>query len=69
MGSGIEAAQRKLAGKVMGRPGVVGTSIGEHGGKACLQVYVSDSGAAAKVPKSVDGFRVVVTRTGRIERL
>ena len=69
MVGGIEAAQQKLAGKVMGKPGVVGTAIGERGGKACLMVYVSDSAAARKIPGTVGGFRVVVTNTGRIERL
>jgi hypothetical protein len=69
MGGGIEAAQRKLAGKVMGKPGVVGTAIGERRGKPCVQVYVSDAAAARTIPSSVDGFPVVVTNSGRIERL
>jgi hypothetical protein len=53
----------------MGRPGVTGTAIGERGGKPCLKVYVSHKDAGKSVPKSVDGFRVVVEVTGTFKRL
>jgi hypothetical protein len=65
----LEAAQRKLTSKVMGRPGVSGTAIGERGGKVCLKVYVSDDKAGKNLPRSVDGFRVVVEVTGAFKRL
>ena len=65
----VKAAHRELTGKVMGRPGISGTAIGERGGKPCLKVYVSDKTAGRKVPKSVGGFTVVVERTGSFERL
>jgi len=64
MGSDLEAARRKLTDKVMGRAGISGTAVGEKGGKPCLKVYVSDGKAAKGVPRSVDGFRVVVEKTG-----
>ena len=65
----LEAAQRKLTAKVMNRPGVTGTAIGEQGGKVCLKVYVSDEKAGKKLPRNVDGFRVVVEVTGVFRRL
>ncbi|MBT8395724.1 MAG: hypothetical protein HKO65_05365 [Gemmatimonadetes bacterium] len=65
----LEAAQRKLTARVMGRPGVTGTAIGERGGKPCLKVYVSERDAGKTLPRTIDGFRVVVEVTGRIRRL
>jgi hypothetical protein len=65
----VKSAHRELTGKVMGRPGISGTAIGERGGKPCLKVYVSDKTAGRKVPKSMGGFTVVVERTGSFERL
>ena len=69
MAKDVKSAHRELTGKVMGRPGISGTAIGERGGKPCLKVYVSDKPAGRKVPKSVGGFTVVVERTGSFERL
>jgi len=65
----LEAAQRELTSRVMGRPGVTGTAIGERGGKPCLKVYVDERGVAKTLPRTIDGFRVVVEVTGRIRRL
>jgi hypothetical protein len=65
----LEAAHRALTSKVMGRPGVTGTAIGEEGGKPCLKVYLSDKGAAESLPASVAGFRVVIEVTGPFRRL
>ena len=69
MGSDIKTAQRELNGKVMGRPGISGTSIGERRGKPYLTVYVSDSKAGGRVPKRIGGFPVVVEKTGGFRRL
>ena len=69
MGGDIKTAQRELNGKVMGRPGISGTAIGERDGKPCLTVYVSDSGAGKSVPKRVGGFPVVVEKSGGFQRL
>lgn len=69
MADDIRAAQKKLDGEVMGRDGVSGTAIGEHGGKPCLKVYVADRGAGRSVPKRVGGFPVVVEVSGRFRRL
>ena len=53
----------------MGRPGIAGTAIGQKNGKPCLKVYLSDSKAGTKIPKSIGGFRVVVEKTGGFRRL
>lgn len=66
----IKAAQRQLNRKVMGKPGVAGTAIGERTpGEACLKVYVSDDGARKAVPRSVGGFPVVVEKSGKFRKL
>ena len=65
----LEAAHRKLAARVMGQPGVSGTAIGLSAGRHCLMVYLSDERASKKLPRTVDGFRVVVEVTGVFRRL
>ena len=69
MSNDLKSAHRELTGKVMGRAGVSGTAIGERGGRPCLKVYVTDSAAGRSIPKKIDGFAVVVERTGRFRRL
>lgn len=64
----IKAAQRKLAGRMMGRPGVVGTAVGMSRGDHCLKVLIADDRGRTGVPKEVDGYRVVVEHTGKIRR-
>ena len=59
--SDIRKAQDELNRKVLGKPGISGTAIGEKGGKPCLKVYVDGS---ASVPKSIGGFPVVVEKGG-----
>lgn len=65
-GDEIEAAQRKLAERVMGRPGVVGTAIGMSRGEHCLKVLIADERGRSNLPRAIDGYRVVVEHTGRI---
>ena len=65
----LEAAHRDLTDRVMGRPGVTGTAIGERCGKPCLKVYVTDVKAGKSVPRTVGGFRVVIEVTGSFQRL
>ncbi len=64
MAADLNAAHRKLTDKVMGRPGVTGTAIGEKGGAPCLKVYVAEKGAGGSIPREVQGFPVVVEVTG-----
>ena len=70
MAAGIEDAHRRLSKRVMGRPGVVGTAIGMASGKPCLKVYVASGagGDGARIPRSYDGYRVLVEKTGTIRR-
>jgi hypothetical protein len=67
-GDRIEAAQRTLAERVMGRPGVVGTAIGMADGEKCLKVLIADDRGRRDLPGEIDGFRVVPEHTGRIRR-
>lgn len=66
---GIQEAQRTLNGRVLGKPGIEGTAIGQVDGKACLKVYVSDPKAETVIPKEVAGFPVVVEASGTFRRL
>ena len=65
----LKAAQRELTAKVMGRPGVTGTAIGEKRGRPCLKVYVSLRGPGQQIPSHVRGIPVVVERSGTFRRL
>ncbi|MGE0158121.1 MAG: hypothetical protein AB7T31_01845 [Gemmatimonadales bacterium] len=69
MAKDLEAACKELTRRVMGRPGVTGTAVGERGGKPCLKVYVSDREAGRSIPKDVGGYPVVVETTGSFRRL
>jgi hypothetical protein len=60
----LEAARQELTRRVMGRPGVSGTAVGERNGQPCLKVYVSDREAGRSIPKDVGGYPVVVETTG-----
>jgi len=63
----LEAAHRELTDRVMDRPGVSGTAIGEVGGKPCLKVYVVDQEGRRALPKRIGGFRVVIEMSGAFE--
>jgi hypothetical protein len=69
MASSIVDAQKKLNERVLGRPGVSGTAIGQKDGRPCLTVYVSDDRASGVVPGSMAGFPVVVEKSGTFRRL
>ena len=64
MSRDLEAARAELTRRVMGRPGVSGTAVGEKNGQPCLKVYVSDREAGRSIPKDVGGYPVVVETTG-----
>ena len=65
----LEAAQRRLTDRVIDLDGVSGTAIGLDGSTPCLKVMVSTDEAAARIPTSVDGFKVIVETTGSFKRL
>ena len=68
MAGDIQAAQKRLNAKVMGRDGVSGTAIGMKNGSPCLKVYLTGT-TKPSIPKKVDGFPVVVETTGSFRRL
>lgn len=67
-GRELREAQSALNDRVLGKPGIEGTAIGQTDGKPCLKVYVSDRDAAASVPSRVQGYPVVVETSGRFRR-
>lgn len=64
----IEAAHQRLTDRVIDLEGVSGTAIGLDGDSPCLKVMVSTNAVATQIPKSMDGFRVVVETTGAFTR-
>ena len=69
MPNDIKSAQRQLNARVLGRPGISGTAIGEKGGRPCLKVYVSEPAAGKTLPGKVGGFPVVVEKSGTFRKL
>lgn len=49
-------------------PGVVGTAIASCDGERCIKVFLADSNSdtKARIPPSLEGYRVVVEVTGAI---
>lgn len=64
MSDSLKAAHRELTDRVMGRPGVSGTAVGEREGKPCLKIYVDDPSAVGSLPRKIRGFPVVTETTG-----
>src|SRR5258705_7715939 len=52
---------------LMALPGVVGTAVALCDGERCIKVLLADSSAAkGRIPKQLEGYRVVVEGTGAI---
>ena len=68
MSGDVKAALAELNRKVLGKPGVSGTAVGESGGAACLLVYLSDAAARGSIPGRVKGVPVKVEVTGGFKR-
>jgi hypothetical protein len=64
----LKAALSELNRKVLDRPGVSGTAVGESGGAPCLLVYLSERGAGKGIPRRVGGYPVKVEVTGPFRR-
>ena len=64
----IEQVLREHAGILMSLPGVVATAEGLIHGKPCVKVYVAvkTPELERELPKSIDGFLVVVQEVGEI---
>lgn len=67
----IEQVQEAHTEHLMSIPGVVGTAIGEAGGKPCIKVLVSQKTAEIEkgVPASLEGYPVVIEVTGEFKAL
>lgn len=50
-------------------PGVVGTGEGKSGGKPCIMIMTSGNlkQIKKKIPKTVEGYKVVFEETGEIK--
>ncbi len=71
MSGDIEEAHRLLTNRVISKPGVAGTAIGQKNGQPCIKVYVesSDRKVLDGIPSVFEGFSVVVEGSGRFHRL
>lgn len=64
MSEELKTAHRELTERVMGRPGVAGTAIGERAGRPCLKVFVDDPSKVGSLPSELRGYPVVTETTG-----
>ena len=71
MSGDIEEAHRLLTKRVISKPGVAGTAIGQKDGQPCIKVYVesSDRKVLDSIPSVFEGFSVVVEGSGPFRRL
>ena len=67
----IKEVLKKHTKNLMSIPGVVGTGQGLCEAKPCIKVFVIErtSGLDQKIPKTLDGYPVVVEETGEIKAL
>jgi hypothetical protein len=60
------AAQRTLAAQLAADPGVVGIGLARRDAGYVLKVNLADASAAGRVPRDVDGVRVVTEVVGAV---
>lgn len=60
----LEAIQERNQDRILTTPGVVGMGIGRDAGGFVFRVFVSKPTAAAAIPATVEGVRVVVVDSG-----
>lgn len=67
----IEVVQNEHADALMSIPFVVGTAIGECGGKPCIKVLVSRNNPELlkKIPSELEGYQISIEETGELRRL
>lgn len=64
----IESVRKAREAELLAIPGVVGVGIVDGPtGEPAIGVYVADISVSARVPKSLDGFDVVVTVSGEFD--
>lgn len=74
LGSGresIESVLKQHTDQLLSLPGVVGTAISECEGKPCIKVLVvkETPELMAKIPRTLEGYPVVLEETGEIRPL
>jgi hypothetical protein len=71
MSADIEEAHRVLTNRVISKPGVAGTAIGQKNGQPCIKVYVesNDRKILDSIPSVFEGFSVIVEGSGSFHRL
>jgi hypothetical protein len=64
----IEAVLERHARRIVSLPGVVGVGAGEADGRPCITVYVAEktTGVVDPIPAELEGWRVVVRKSGDI---
>ncbi len=67
----IKEVLKKHTKDLMSMPGVVGTGQGLCEGKPCIKVFVIEKtpDLEQKIPKTLDGYPVVIEETGPIKAL
>jgi hypothetical protein len=67
----IKEVLKKHTEELMSMPGVVGTGQGLCEGKPCIKVFVIEKtpDLDQKIPKTLDGYPVVIEETGPIKAL
>ena len=67
----IETVFARHRERIMAVPGVVGISIGDYRGRSCLHVMVVrvTREVRSQIPRVLDGYPVVVRKTGKIRPL
>ena len=71
MSGDIEEAHRLLPDRVISKPGVTGTAIGQKNGQPCIKVYVesNDRRVLDAIPSAFRAFSVGVEGPGRVHPL
>ncbi len=67
----IQAILEEHTAQWMAMPGVVGTAVGEFDGRPCIKVFLAEKTEelAAKFPRTVEGYQVVMEETGEFRAL
>ena len=71
LGKTIKSVFREHKKSLLAINGVVGVAIGESGGKACIRVLVArkDSKLIKQIPQSLEGYVIIVEKTGEMQAL
>lgn len=67
----VAAVLQRHTTELMKIPGVVGTGEGVYRGKPCILVFVKkkSSRLVKKIPKTLEGFAVIVREVGKVKPL